>query len=105
MNSLSGYLESPNGRLLTFSIQANHHIQPGRAMIAQIDSVVVEMGRSVHRAVVDARRVVAGVVRERVLQEIGVVALLVAVEALVRAARLARARAPNAPSPAATSSR
>jgi hypothetical protein len=31
--------------VLTFSVEANHHAQPGRAVIAWIDSVVVEMGR------------------------------------------------------------
>jgi hypothetical protein len=31
--------------MLTFSVQANHHTQPGKAMLAQIDSVVVEMAR------------------------------------------------------------
>ena len=45
VNSLSGFLERPDGRVWTFSIQANHHALPGRAVIAQIDSVVVEMGR------------------------------------------------------------
>ena len=46
VNSLSGFLERPDGRVLTFSIQANHHTLPSRAMIAQIDSLVVEMGRN-----------------------------------------------------------
>lgn len=46
VNSLSGFIERPDGRALTFSVQANHHVQAGRAVIAQIDSVVVEMGRS-----------------------------------------------------------
>jgi D-alanyl-D-alanine carboxypeptidase/D-alanyl-D-alanine-endopeptidase (penicillin-binding protein 4) len=46
VNSLSGFIERPDGRVLTFSVQANHHAQSGRAVIAQIDSVVVEMGRS-----------------------------------------------------------
>jgi D-alanyl-D-alanine carboxypeptidase/D-alanyl-D-alanine-endopeptidase (penicillin-binding protein 4) len=46
VNSLSGFVERPDGRVLTFSVQANHHVQSGRAVIAQIDSVVVEMGRS-----------------------------------------------------------
>ena len=36
---------------LTFSVQANHHALPGRAVIAQIDSVVVDMGRDVDRAI------------------------------------------------------
>ncbi len=45
VNALSGFIERPDGRVLTFSVQANHHALPGRAVIAQIDSVVVEMGR------------------------------------------------------------
>ena len=45
VNTLSGYIERPDGRVWTFSVAANHHAQPGRAVIAWIDSVVVEMGR------------------------------------------------------------
>jgi D-alanyl-D-alanine carboxypeptidase/D-alanyl-D-alanine-endopeptidase (penicillin-binding protein 4) len=45
VNTLSGYVEQGNGRVLTFSVQANHHTLPGRQMIAQIDSVVVELAR------------------------------------------------------------
>jgi serine-type D-Ala-D-Ala carboxypeptidase/endopeptidase (penicillin-binding protein 4) len=45
VNSLSGFIERPDGRVWTFSVQANHHGQPGRTAIAAIDSVVVEMGR------------------------------------------------------------
>lgn len=44
VNSLSGFIERPDGRVLTFSVQANHHAQSGRAVIAQIDSLVAEMG-------------------------------------------------------------
>src|SRR6188768_1615491 len=43
--------------------------------------------RYLHRAVVDARGAVAGIVGERVLEIVCVVALLETVEALVRAAR------------------
>ncbi len=46
VNSLSGFIERPDGRVWTFSVQANHHAQPGRSVIQQIDSVVVEMGRA-----------------------------------------------------------
>ncbi len=46
VNALSGFIERPDGRMLTFSIQANHHTQPGRTVIARIDSTVVEMGRA-----------------------------------------------------------
>ncbi|MDX2194766.1 MAG: D-alanyl-D-alanine carboxypeptidase/D-alanyl-D-alanine-endopeptidase [Gemmatimonadales bacterium] len=45
VNTLSGYLERPDGRVWTFSVLANHHAQPYRAALAQLDSVVVEMGR------------------------------------------------------------
>jgi D-alanyl-D-alanine carboxypeptidase/D-alanyl-D-alanine-endopeptidase (penicillin-binding protein 4) len=47
VNSLSGYIELDRGRFLTFSVQANHHAQPTRPMLAAIDSIVVEMGRGV----------------------------------------------------------
>jgi serine-type D-Ala-D-Ala carboxypeptidase/endopeptidase (penicillin-binding protein 4) len=45
VNTLSGYIDRPDGRRWTFSIQANHHTQRGRDMLAQIDSLVVEMGK------------------------------------------------------------
>jgi D-alanyl-D-alanine carboxypeptidase/D-alanyl-D-alanine-endopeptidase (penicillin-binding protein 4) len=45
VNSLSGYIELDRGRVLTFSVQANHHAQPTRPMLAAIDSIVLEMGR------------------------------------------------------------
>ena len=45
VNSLSGFIERPDGKVWTFSVQANHHAQPGRQVIMRIDSVVVEMGR------------------------------------------------------------
>ena len=45
VNTLSGYIELDRGRTLTFSVQANHHAQPSRAILGAIDSVVVEMGR------------------------------------------------------------
>jgi D-alanyl-D-alanine carboxypeptidase/D-alanyl-D-alanine-endopeptidase (penicillin-binding protein 4) len=44
VNTLSGYIEQPT-RILTFSIQANHHTMGSRGMIPQIDSLVLEMGR------------------------------------------------------------
>jgi len=44
-NTLAGYLELEGGRVLTFSVQANHHVLGGRAMIQQIDSVVVAIAR------------------------------------------------------------
>ena len=45
VNTLSGYIDAPDGRQLTFSVQANHHTAGGRAALALIDSIVVEMGR------------------------------------------------------------
>lgn len=46
VNTLSGYIERPGGATLVFSIEANAHAISGRAMLAQIDSVVVEIGRA-----------------------------------------------------------
>ncbi len=45
VNSLSGYIERANGRSITFSVQANGHAVPYGQMLAQIDSVVVQIGR------------------------------------------------------------
>jgi D-alanyl-D-alanine carboxypeptidase/D-alanyl-D-alanine-endopeptidase (penicillin-binding protein 4) len=45
VNTLSGYVELDGGKSLVFSVQANHHTQPSRAILAQIDSVVVDMAR------------------------------------------------------------
>jgi serine-type D-Ala-D-Ala carboxypeptidase/endopeptidase (penicillin-binding protein 4) len=45
VNSLSGFIELERGRALTFSVQANHHAQPSRAILTAIDSLVIEMGR------------------------------------------------------------
>ncbi len=46
VNSLSGYIEGRNGRTITFSVQANGHAVPYSQMLAQIDSVVVEIGKT-----------------------------------------------------------
>ena len=46
VNTLSGYIERPNGHPLIFSIEANGNALSGRAMLAQIDSVVVEIGKT-----------------------------------------------------------
>ncbi len=46
VNTLSGYLERPGGRAWTFSIEANSHAVPEPQMLAQIDSLVVEIGRT-----------------------------------------------------------
>ena len=45
VNTLSGYIELPTGRVLTFSVEANHHTLPSRTILAQLDSVVVQMGK------------------------------------------------------------
>ncbi|HXM38913.1 MAG TPA: D-alanyl-D-alanine carboxypeptidase/D-alanyl-D-alanine-endopeptidase [Gemmatimonadales bacterium] len=45
VNTLSGYVERPDGRVITFSIQANGHTVPTRQMLAQIDSLVVQLAR------------------------------------------------------------
>jgi serine-type D-Ala-D-Ala carboxypeptidase/endopeptidase (penicillin-binding protein 4) len=45
VNTLAGYIERPDGRALTFAVEVNHHAQPSRAVLAAIDSVVVEMAR------------------------------------------------------------
>jgi D-alanyl-D-alanine carboxypeptidase/D-alanyl-D-alanine-endopeptidase (penicillin-binding protein 4) len=45
VNTLSGYVEKADGRVMTFSIQANAHNVPNRQMLAQIDSVVVQLAR------------------------------------------------------------
>src|SRR5438046_1532593 len=46
VNSLSGFIERPSGRTITFSIQANTHAVPYQQMLAQIDSVVVGIGKT-----------------------------------------------------------
>ncbi len=45
VNTLSGYIEKAEGRVITFSIQVNGHSVPTRQIIAQIDSVVVQLAR------------------------------------------------------------
>lgn len=45
VNTLSGFVERSDGRVLVFSIQANHHTLGSTRMIAAIDSVVVELGK------------------------------------------------------------
>jgi D-alanyl-D-alanine carboxypeptidase/D-alanyl-D-alanine-endopeptidase (penicillin-binding protein 4) len=46
VNTLSGYIERPNGHPLIFSIEANAHTIGGRSMLSQIDSIVVEIGKT-----------------------------------------------------------
>jgi D-alanyl-D-alanine carboxypeptidase/D-alanyl-D-alanine-endopeptidase (penicillin-binding protein 4) len=45
VNTLSGFVERADGRVLVFSVMANHHALGGARMIAAIDSVVVELAR------------------------------------------------------------
>jgi D-alanyl-D-alanine carboxypeptidase/D-alanyl-D-alanine-endopeptidase (penicillin-binding protein 4) len=45
VNSLSGYVEHPDGRTLTFAVVANNHTAGYSEMLRQIDAIVVEMGR------------------------------------------------------------
>jgi D-alanyl-D-alanine carboxypeptidase len=49
VNTLSGFFETRAGRRYFFSVQANHHTLPGRVILAQLDSVVVDMARAVER--------------------------------------------------------
>ncbi|HET7790067.1 MAG TPA: D-alanyl-D-alanine carboxypeptidase/D-alanyl-D-alanine-endopeptidase [Gemmatimonadales bacterium] len=46
VNTLSGYIERKDGRTFVFSVQANAHNVPYKEMLAQIDSVVVEIGKT-----------------------------------------------------------
>src|SRR2546422_1012935 len=46
VNSLSGFLDRPDGRTYFFSVQANAHSVPSQQMLARIDSVVVEIGKT-----------------------------------------------------------
>jgi len=45
VNTLSGYIDRPDGKVWTFSIEANHHTQRSRDILARIDSVVVEIAK------------------------------------------------------------
>ncbi len=45
VNTLSGYIEKADGHVVTFSIQVNGHNVPTRQMLAEIDSVVVQLAR------------------------------------------------------------
>ena len=44
-NTLSGWVELESGKVITFSIQANHHALRSAMILPQIDSVVVDMAR------------------------------------------------------------
>ena len=45
VNTLSGYIEKSDGHVITFSIQVNGHNLSSRQILAQIDSVVVQLAR------------------------------------------------------------
>ena len=45
VNSLAGYVERSNGRRITFAISVNSHTVPTRQILAQIDSVVLQLAR------------------------------------------------------------
>jgi D-alanyl-D-alanine carboxypeptidase/D-alanyl-D-alanine-endopeptidase (penicillin-binding protein 4) len=45
VNTLSGYVRLPDGKTRIFSIQTNNHDLGGTAMLRQIDSLVVAIGR------------------------------------------------------------
>lgn len=47
VNTLSGYLELPNGKTYTFSVQLNHHAAGGRRALARIDEIVLALARAV----------------------------------------------------------
>ncbi|HEU4588293.1 MAG TPA: D-alanyl-D-alanine carboxypeptidase/D-alanyl-D-alanine-endopeptidase [Gemmatimonadales bacterium] len=49
VNTLSGYLELDSGRMITFAVMANHHALPNQLVMAQIDSVVVDLARTLRR--------------------------------------------------------
>jgi serine-type D-Ala-D-Ala carboxypeptidase/endopeptidase (penicillin-binding protein 4) len=44
VNTLAGYIEGRDGPI-TFAVEVNHHAQPTKAVLAAIDSVVVEMAK------------------------------------------------------------
>jgi D-alanyl-D-alanine carboxypeptidase/D-alanyl-D-alanine-endopeptidase (penicillin-binding protein 4) len=46
VNTLVGYLERRDGRRVTFAIMANNHAVRWAPMLAQIDSLVVEIGKT-----------------------------------------------------------
>jgi serine-type D-Ala-D-Ala carboxypeptidase/endopeptidase (penicillin-binding protein 4) len=46
VNGLAGYLDLANGRRVTFAVLVNHHTLPAATMVTAIDSVVVDIARS-----------------------------------------------------------
>jgi D-alanyl-D-alanine carboxypeptidase/D-alanyl-D-alanine-endopeptidase (penicillin-binding protein 4) len=47
VNTLSGYLELPNGKSYSFSVQLNHHAAGGRRALNRIDDIVLALARAV----------------------------------------------------------
>lgn len=47
VNTLSGYLEMPNGKVYSFSVQLNHHAAGGRRALNRIDEIVLALSRAV----------------------------------------------------------
>ncbi len=45
VNTLTGYIEQPDGTWLTFSVMANNHVARYSDVLAKIDSIVVAAGR------------------------------------------------------------
>lgn len=45
VNALSGYIERPNGRWITFAVLVNSHAARSREVLERIDAVVVEIGK------------------------------------------------------------
>lgn len=45
VNALSGYVERADGRVMIFSVQANHHTIGSAGMLPAIDSIVAELGK------------------------------------------------------------
>ena len=43
VNTISGFVERPDGKVVVFSVQANHHTLGSARMIPALDSVVVEL--------------------------------------------------------------
>jgi len=49
VNALAGFLELEGGRTVTFAILANHHPLASRVVVAQIDTLVVDLARHLAR--------------------------------------------------------
>jgi D-alanyl-D-alanine carboxypeptidase/D-alanyl-D-alanine-endopeptidase (penicillin-binding protein 4) len=47
VNTLSGYLEMPNGKTYSFSVQLNHHAAGGRRALNRIDEIVLALAKAV----------------------------------------------------------